>query len=101
MSSGNSSRLSDSEVIAQLECDLSNSDNSESDLEDDIVLPTLENVSDNSESDIEVGLPSPNVGVRDNSSDDWRVYDGNDFPHFPYTLLGGYKEPIGNKPVST
>lgn len=99
--SASTSVLSDSEVLVQLENDDFSSDESlQSDSE---VLPTRENASD-SDNDDDSSASVDNDGGAGGGGDglhnNWTVYNGPDFISFPYTLLGGYKEPHVNKPVS-
>ncbi|KAG8318069.1 hypothetical protein J6590_009946 [Homalodisca vitripennis] len=101
MSLPSTSFLSDSEVIAELQNDNDSSSDEDMQSDCDEVLPTLENITDSdSDNSLDLG-PTANSGGGDDGLDNsWSVYQGPDFPNFPYTLLGGYKEPNVNKPVS-
>uniref|UniRef100_A0A1B6JXY1 Uncharacterized protein n=1 Tax=Homalodisca liturata TaxID=320908 RepID=A0A1B6JXY1_9HEMI len=94
MSLTSTSFLSDSEVIAELQNDNDSSSDEDMQSDCDEVLPTLENITDSdSDNSLDLGPTGNNDGGDDGLGNSWSVYQGPDFPHLPYTLLGGYKEP--------
>lgn len=70
--------LVDSDVIAELNNELSDSSFESVNNESEILLPTLENISDNGS---EIGLTINNNSGDGCHGSSWNLYESTDFPH--------------------
>ncbi|KAG8276661.1 hypothetical protein J6590_061017, partial [Homalodisca vitripennis] len=92
------SALSDTAIADELGLDEELSGFS-SDSDEEVILPTLENLSDEDSDDSDEGNLGQGPSQSNRPSTDWCAYNGPDFVQYSYTnASGGYKPPSTNKP---
>ncbi|KAG8250679.1 hypothetical protein J6590_096741 [Homalodisca vitripennis] len=94
------SALSDTAIADELGLDEELSGFS-SDSDEEVILPTLENLSDEDSDDSDEGNLGQGPSQSNRPSTDWCAYNGPDFVQYSYTnASGGYKPPSTNKPLN-